>query len=155
MRVGRQANLHIQTEEDMDNEKLPNAHPAFSSHFSAPIYEDPAAEFAPFGTDEGWDILHSVAQDRDQLPNNATVNDVLTWAGFPDAGGWDESPSGEEWYEEATLVTASAFTLLRLTGQIDDTGRRQALEAVDILIDFFGDQPELQQQRTDLNSWTG
>jgi uncharacterized protein YfeS len=76
-------------------------------------------------------------------------------AGSPGAGGWDENPSGEEWYEDATLVAASAFTLLRLTGQIDDTGRQQALEALDILIDFFGDQPDLQQQRTDLDSWTG
>jgi hypothetical protein len=47
------------------------------------------------------------------------------------------------------------FPHFRLTGQIDDTGRHQALEALDILIDFFGDQPELQQQRTDLDSWTG
>jgi uncharacterized protein YfeS len=139
----------------MDDQNLPNAHPAFSSHFSAPIYEDPAGEFAPFGTDQGWDILHSVAQNGDQLPNNATVEDVLALAGFPEAGGWDDNPSGEEWYEDATMVAASAFTLLRLTGQIDDTGRQQALEALAILIDFFGDQPELQQQRTDLDSWTG
>lgn len=151
---GRQADC-TQPKEVMADQNLPDAHPAFSSHFSAPIYGDPAGEFAPFGTDEGWDMLHSVAQDRDQLPDSATVTDVLALAGFPDAGGWDENPSGEEWYEDAILVAASAFTLLRLTGQIDDTGRQQALEALDILIDFFGDQPDLQQQRTDLDSWTG
>ena len=100
-------------------------------------------------------MLHSVAQHRDQLPNNATVKDILALAGFPDARGWDEHPSGEEWYEDATVIVASAFTLLRLTGQIDDAGRQQASEAFDILVDFFGDQPELQQQRTDLDSWTG
>lgn len=139
----------------MADQNLPDAHPAFSSHFSAAIYEDPAGEFAPFGTDEGWEMLHSVAQHRDQLPNNATVKDILALAGFPYAGGGDEHPSGEEWYEDATVIVASAFTLLRLTGQIDDAGRLQASEAFDILVDFFGDQPELQQQRTDLDSWTG
>jgi hypothetical protein len=151
---GRQADC-TQPKEVMADQNLPDAHPAFSNHFSAPIYEDAAGEFAPFGTDEGWDTLHSVAQNRDQLPDNATVRDVLALAGFPDAGGWDERPNGEEWYEDATMIAASAFSLLRLTGQIDDTGRHQALEALDILIDFFGDQPELQQQRVDLDSWTG
>ncbi|GAA3699333.1 hypothetical protein GCM10023081_40250 [Arthrobacter ginkgonis] len=139
----------------MDDQNLPKAHPAFSRHFSAPIYEDPAGEFAPFGTDEGWDMLYVVAQECDRLPANATVEDVLALAGFPEAGGWDETPSGEEWYEDATLVAASAFTLLRLTGHIDDAGRQQAVEALGILIDFFGDQPELRQQRTDLVNWTG
>jgi uncharacterized protein YfeS len=90
----------------MADQNFPDAHPAFSSHFSAPIYEDPAGEFAPFGTDEGWDMLHSVAQRRDQLPNNATVKDVLALADFPDAVEWDENPSGEEWYEDATVIAA-------------------------------------------------
>jgi hypothetical protein len=35
------------------------------------------------------------------------------------------------------------------TGQIDDTGLRQALEAVNILIDVLGDQTALQLQRSD------
>lgn len=32
-------------------------HPAFAAHFIDPIYDDPALETAPFGDDDGADLL--------------------------------------------------------------------------------------------------
>jgi uncharacterized protein YfeS len=137
----------------MNEEQLPEAHENFTRHFLAPIYEDQDGEFAPFGSDEGWDILHLAAKNRNELTSGVTVADLLEFVDAAESGGWGESPTAEEWYEDATFVAAAAFTLLRLTGQIDETGRVRALEALDILIDFFGDQPELEQQKKDLERW--
>lgn len=39
-----------------DDEDLPKAAPAFAAHFTDPIYNDSGGEFAPFGTDEGFDL---------------------------------------------------------------------------------------------------
>lgn len=137
----------------MDDDQLPEAHENFARHFTAPIYEDQAEEFAPFGSDEGWDTLNIAAEKRTELTKSTTVADVLEITDAPATGGWGESPTAEEWYEDATFVAAAAFTLLRLTGQIDESGRVRALEALDILIDYFGDEPELEQQKKDLKSW--
>ena len=137
----------------MNEEQLPEAHENFTRHFTAPIYEDEAGESAPFGSDEGWDTLHIAAEKRNELANDATVADVLEIVDAPATGEWGESPTAEEWNEDATFVAAAAFTLLRLTGQIDETGRVRALEALGILIDFFGDEPELEQQKKDLERW--
>lgn len=137
----------------MSEDELPVAHENFTRHFTAPIYDDQDGEFAPFGTDEGWDILHAAAEKRNDLTTGATVADLLEIVDAGESGGWGESPTAEEWYEDATFVAAAAFTLLRITGQIDETGRVQALEALGILINFFGDEPELQLQRKDLERW--
>lgn len=109
-----------------------------------------AGKFAPFGSDEGWDTLHIAAEKRNELFNYATVADILEIAEAPVAGEWGESLTAEEWNEDVTFVAVAALTLLRLTGQIDKTGRVRALEALAILIDFFGDEPELEQQKKDL-----
>lgn len=54
---------------------------------------------------------------------------------------------------EIAEAPVATFTLLRLTGQIDKTGRVRELGALGILIDFFGDEPELEQQKKDLERW--
>ena len=138
----------------MNEEQLPEAHENFKRHFTAPFYEDVTSDLAPFGSDEGWDALHIAAEKRTELTSDSTVADVLEIIDEPEAGEWGESPTGEEWNEDATLVASAAFTLLRLTGQIDETGRVWALEALGILIDYFGDEPELEQQKKDLESWS-
>lgn len=138
----------------MEDEQLPAAHENFARHFTAPIYEDQANEFAPFGSDEGWDTLEIAAEHRTELLNGATVADVLEIVDGPVDNQWGDSPDAEEWNEDATFVAAAAFTLLRLTGQIDEIGRVRALEALDILIDYFGEEPELRQQKNDLERWS-
>ena len=138
----------------MEDEQLPAAHENFARHFTAPIYEEQADEFAPFGSDEGWDTLQVATENRTELHNGSTVADVLEIVDAPAGEEWGESPDAEEWYSDATFVAAAAFTLLRLTGQIDEVGRARALEALDILIDYFGEEPELRQQKNDLERWS-
>jgi len=149
----RASGITCQDPEDTMDDELVKAHPAFTRHFSAPIYDDPANELAPFGSDEGWDLLFTVAQRCEELTDTATLDDVLALADVPVADEWGENPEGEQWYEDATFVAAAGFTLLRLTGQIDPAGHQRTLQAVNILIDYFGEHPDLLQQRADLHSW--
>ena len=123
-----------------DDSSLAEPHPAFSAYFTDPLYEDPSEDLAPFGSDEGWDLLAEWAERRSDLGPRSTVADVLeddpfTWLG----GGVDE----------LVFVQAAGFVLLRLTGQIDDEGRRAVLAALALL----GSSPVLDRQRLDLEQW--
>lgn len=149
-------------EEDFGEEDLlPEADPAFAAHFTDPLYGDPASELAPFGNDEGWDILHEWDERRDELTPETTVADLIVGSGFAelvssagvDPGEGVPEPGGL--LDAATIVVGAGFTLLRLTGQIDDEGKRETLRALDILIDFYDSPPELLLQRDDLRSWVG
>ena len=144
-----------------DDEDLPNAVPAFAAHFTDPVYNDSAGEFAPFGTDEGWDMLYEWDGRRHELHANTTVADLLEKSGFGDViseldteeGPGIPEPGGQ--VDAATITIGAGFTLLRLTGHIDEAGRGQTLKALDVLIRRYGSRPELLRQRTDLESWRG
>lgn len=145
----------------MDTEDLPKAAPAFAAHFTDPVYDDLAGEFAPFGTDEGFDLLHEWAGRRDELGPDTSVADLLEESGFADVVSELDSPEGPGipgpggQVDAATITTGAGFTLLRLSGRIDDEGRRQTLKAIDVLIRRYDSPPELLRQRADLESWTG
>ena len=144
-----------------DQSELPTADPAFARHFTDPVYDDEAGEFAPFGTDEGWDLLHEWADRRDELGPHSTVDsllegdelgDVVSQLDVPEGGGVPV-PAGQ--VDAATIVIGAAFTLLRLTGHIDDAGKRKALRAIDILLERYDSPAELVRQRSDLATWRG
>jgi hypothetical protein len=145
----------------MGNEDLPAASPAFAAHFSDPIYDDPADEFAPFGTDEGFDLVHEWAERRDELGPDTTVAHLLEESGFADVGSELDNPEGPGvpaaggQVDAATITIGAGFTLLRLTGRIDEDGRRQTLKALDVLIHRYDSPPQLVRQRRDLASWAG
>lgn len=140
---------------------LPKAAPEFAAHFTHGIYEDPTNEFAPFGSDEGWDLLHEWAEQRDQLEPSTTLADLIEASGFADVVAEFDStrpesmpdPGGQ--VDAATVTIGAGFTLLRLTGHIDEDGRQQTLKALDILIRYYDAPVELVRQRADLTSWTG
>lgn len=144
----------------MDDEDLPEAAPAFSAYFTDPIYDDPAGEFAPFGSDEGFDLLYEWAERRDEIDKDATVVDLIEESGFADVVNEIDTPEGPGipvpggQVDAATITIGAAFTLLRLTGRIDEAGRLQTLKALDILIGRYDSPPELLRQRADLESWT-
>lgn len=152
----------IGIEEDPDGEwPLPTAHPAFQRHFTDPVYDDPAGEFAPFGTDEGADLMDEWADRRDEIAD-FTVADLLGESGFegalddldlPDGGEDVPEPGGP--IDAATIVVGAAFTLLRLTGRIDPAGREAALRALGVLEGAYGPMPELERQHADLDAWRG
>jgi len=149
------------TEEEWTDEGLPAAHPSFAAHFTDPVYEDQGSEFAPFGTDEGWDMLNEWAERRDELSPATTVADIIEESGFAEVvaaleveeGPGIPQPGGQ--VDAATITIGAGFTLLRLTGRIDEQGRQRTLTALDILIARFASPPELLRQREDLMSWEG
>jgi uncharacterized protein YfeS len=149
-------------EQDMtDDDGLPEADPAFAAHFTDPVYDDPAGEFAPFAADEGWDLLIEWSERREALGTHTTVEDVLAESGFDDVlsqldvaeGQGIPEPGGQ--VDAATITIGAGFSLLRLTGHIDEPGRQQTLRALEILIQRYGSPPELLRQRDDLETWTG
>ncbi|MFI9487394.1 hypothetical protein ACIG47_13470 [Promicromonospora sp. NPDC052451] len=132
-------------DEDAD---LGPKHPDFAAHFRDPIYDDPADDFAPFGNDEGWDLLAEWVKRADELDSDSTLTQIAP-----------------EWFEDAPLVPAdlneddvdlndivisAGFVLLRLTGQIGEADRALVLRALDIRDRTYGPEPETQQMRTDL-----
>lgn len=146
--------------ETADEWGFPDAHPAFAAHFTDPIYDAEADEFAPFGTDEGWDMLHEWGDRRAELRPGTTVADLIEGSGLSEfvtqldveEGPGIPEPGGQV---DAAVITISAgFTLLRLTGQIDDAGRQRTLKALDILIERYESPAQLLQQRADLQSWS-
>lgn len=139
---------------------LPEASEAFAAHFTDPIYNDPADEFAPFGTDEGWSLLNEWAERRVELDSDTTVADLIRESGFTDtesnldAETRPEIPNPGGSVDAATIVVSAGFTLLRLTGHIDEVGLRQTLAALNVLIGYYGSPEQLLIQRSDLESWT-
>ncbi|MGI5187686.1 hypothetical protein ACQEVI_06025 [Promicromonospora sp. CA-289599] len=133
--------------EDEDFDPWPK-HPDFAAHFRDPLYDDEADDLAPFGNDEGWDLLAEWAKRSDELDSGSTLAQIAA-----------------EWFEDAPLVPAdlnednvdlndivigAGFTLLRLTGQIGEADRALVLRALDIRDRTYGQQRETQQMRTDL-----
>ena len=145
----------------MGNEDLPAASPAFAAHFTDPVYDDPADEFAPFGTDEGFDMVHEWAERRHELSPDTTVADVIEESGFAHVASELDNPEGPGvpaaggQVDAATITIGAGFTLLRLTGRIDQDGRQQTLKALDVLIHRYDSPPQLVRQRRDLESWAG
>ncbi|MGN6611371.1 MAG: hypothetical protein ACTHLJ_06315 [Angustibacter sp.] len=149
------------SDDQLSDDQLPEAAAAFTAHFSDPAYEDPAGEFAPFGTDEGSDMLYEWAERRDELGPDTTVADLIEGAGMAEvAAGLDipeegRIPRAGGQVDAAATIVAAGFTLLRLSGRIDDDGKQLTLTALDILIRYYDSPPELVRQRADLESWRG
>lgn len=134
--------------DDDDEEWMAPADPAFSAHFTDAVYADPADELAPFGSDEGADLLADWEERRDDLGPHATVADVLE--------GDPSSYLASNTLDDAMAVQAAGFVLLRLTGRIDHEGREATLAALEQLAqpDKWGPEPQLLRQLHDLRSWT-
>ena len=139
---------------------LPPPDPAFAKHFTDPLYSDLGGEFAPFGTDEGFDMLYDWVDRRSELGPDSTVVQLLAGTGFEGMVATLDVPEGRHkvplpggQVDAATIVIGAGFTLLRLTGHIDDRGKQLTLKALDALIGFYGPEPDLVRQRDDLLSW--
>lgn len=128
---------------------LPSPAPAFAAHFTDPLYEDDGDEDAPFGSDEGSDMLANWAARRDELGPTSTVADVLE--------GDPAEYLARNDFDSAEAVHVAGFTLLRLTGQIDPAGRAAVLEALTQLQSggwpMDPDEDPYEKQRRDLMSF--
>lgn len=129
------------------------AHPRFAAHFTHPMYNDPADDWAPFGSDEAADTLAEWEERRDELTPTSRPRDM-----YDSEEEWQESvaeigTSPLDADDEATWVVARAFTLLRLTGQIDDEGKAVVLRGLDRLPQETGNAEEYLQQKRDVEAW--
>lgn len=139
-----------------DIEEFPT-HPDFAAHFTGGLYEDYDEEFAPFGSDEGFDMLAIWAERQDELSGGSTVRDVYEDF-LEDPGAFDAflaEPGRGDGVDEATITVGAGFTLLRLTGAIDSEGERAVLTALDRLERYYGDTPQFRTMRKDLTSYQG
>ena len=141
-----------------DDDEQPTPHPAFAAHITNPLYEDAGDDLAPFGSDEGWDLVTEWGERRDELSAHATVQEVLDESPFPDAlehvgGQVAATPGALDGVDAARFVVVSGFTLLRLTGRIDPEGHDATLRALDALEGHTGPQPELERMREDLRAF--
>lgn len=80
------------------------------------------------------------------MPTSSPELDSREGPGIPVPGGQVDA---------ATITIGAGFTLLRLTGHIDEAGRKLTLKAIDVLIRRYDSPPELLRQKADLQSWTG
>jgi uncharacterized protein YfeS len=128
-------------------------HPVFAQHFTDPIYDDPANEFAPFGNDEGADTLADWTARVDELGAGSTVRMLLEDWGAADLDAAALIADGD--VDSAMFAVGAAFTLLRLAGRIDPEGVRFALRGMEVVEDRYEPVPEVQKMRSDLIAFTG
>ena len=143
---------------------LPTPHPAFVTHFTDPIYDDSGSETAPFGSDEGADILWEWGQRRNELGPDSTIADLMK----TDDAQLDSlvrQMSGIDDLDQAAIIRGATFTLLRLVGRLSHKDREIALRSIEYEIKTTADPswlsaeareqllPPLQVQRDDLLSW--
>ena len=104
------------------------SHPAFEKAFRAALYRSGSNEYAPFGSDEGADLLAEWSRRARELSSASTLRQILL-DGADDAEElWSEFNRGTA--DLDGIIISAGFVLLRLTGQIDDEGRTLMLEAL-------------------------
>jgi uncharacterized protein YfeS len=133
---------------------LGDPHPAFAQHFSDQLYDDPSNDFAPFGTDEGADLLADWTDRRHELGRESTLRELLS----DELADVDQFINVDVPGSEPDLdgiVIGAGFTLLRLTGQIDSEGRAWLMKSLQRSQSFYGDAaPEFTRMLQDLESFT-
>lgn len=142
--------------DDQDDEgtRLPVAHPAFSAHFTDPLYDDQGSEFAPFGTDEGADIFADLLKRRDEIDATTTVREASALVGWDPEALAAEMAGPEAEASEWGVVLGVGFGLARLTGGIDPEGKRLVLRALELTQALYGPGiEELDLMVADLSSF--
>ena len=113
-------------------------------------------ELAPFGTDEGADLLLEWLPRRAELCTFG-ISELLARSGFGDAleavVAWQPGSPDPEPIDEATIVQAGSFLLLGLCGHIDQEGHEAGLKALRILLATYPGDASLERQLEDLLTW--
>lgn len=130
---------------------LPPAHPRYLAVFGDPLYEDQVHDFAPFGSDEGWDAMAELVLHHPPLTEADTVRALAErlWD-WDDGSAFDADGLMATEYTDPAVI-GIAFTLLRSTGGVDEEGRRRLLDALRRQQERFGnDGPEFGRILADL-----
>ena len=107
---------------------FPEPHPTFAEHFADPLYRDAVDEFAPFGSDEGFDFLYTWKEHPQDLTVCTTVRTVFEGDDPSSAGGIDQT-SDDDPAQDGAIVGAG-FILIFFTGHIDPEGKQLVLDAI-------------------------
>lgn len=114
------------------------ANPAFMQHFQEDFYLDCTDEFAPFGSDEGADVLDMFGealrkeQDFDFLEGAYAV--LSDWLEEDISTPDDWMLNGDRFVCDVVIL-ASAFASIKLTGRITDALKRSAHEALTTIVE--------------------
>ena len=124
---------------DPPDADFPRPHPAFAEHFTDPIYHDQGDELAPFGSDEGFDTLHTSQEHPEDLTACTTVRSLLgpDWvapSGPATQPAEDDDPAADG------VVVGVGFTLLLMTGHIDAEGKQLVSDAVRREAAYYDDE---------------
>jgi uncharacterized protein YfeS len=139
-------------DEDDEEFVLPPAHPDFLRAFPGDLYDDQADEFAPFGSDEGWDAMAEIVEDLMPLDPDVTLRQ-LSEEVLELVDEEFEATDPDETADSDFAVIGVGFTILRLTGRIDAEGRQWLIDAIGRHQSRFGDDVEaLQRIAADLRA---
>lgn len=114
------------------------ANPAFMQHFQEDFYLDCTDEFAPFGSDEGADVLDMFGealrkeQDFDFLEGAYAV--LSDWLEEDISTPDDWMLNGDRFVCDVVIL-ASAFASIKLTGRITDALKRSAHETLTTIVE--------------------
>lgn len=144
-----------------DPAALPEPAPAFARHFTDPMYADVGDDLAPFGSDEGSDLLWSWAARRQELDTTSTLATVLE-CDPSDVAHYMGPMSGVDGIETASFIISAGFVLLRLIGHLSEQDRHLMLQALDFQIRILPEiNPAVTEtpaalliQRRDLAAWS-
>lgn len=125
-----------------------DAHPNFRKRFTADAYRDLTSEFGIFGSDEAADLLSEWTDRRDELNSNSTLRQLLL--------GDDHATLPHNGDDFDDFVIGAGFTLLWLTGNIDQEGRELMLTALTRKCSKFpAGAPKFNQMISDLGGAPG
>ena len=118
---------------DPPDADFPTPRRAFAKHFTDPLYYDQAEEFAPFGSDEGFDTLSHWVDRRADLDSCSTLR--WMFAQDDEAGALDDPENNGP--DVDGFIIGAGFALLLLTGHIDTEGKRLVLGALHRTYSFY------------------
>lgn len=96
------------------------AHPRYVAHFVDPLYDSNILDSAPFGSDQGADMLHDVEMAGGVLPPDASIQTVLPWGDVD--GYFADAQKGD--VDGLSFIYAAGFLLLRFNGHIGEADYR-------------------------------
>ncbi len=95
-------------------------HPKYVAHFIDPLYDSRTMDSAPFGSDQGADMLHDVEMSGGVLRPDASIETVLPWGDVD--GYFADAEKGD--VDGLSFIYAAGFLLLRFNAHIDEADYR-------------------------------
>lgn len=96
------------------------SHPKYVAHFTDPLYDSRTLDSAPFGSDQGADMLHEVEMSGGALPPDASIETVLPWG---DVDGYFAAAEKGD-VDGLSFIYAAGFLLLRFNAHIEEDDYR-------------------------------